>query len=744
MSDPIFDGLNECQRKAVEILEGPLLILAGAGSGKTKCLTHRIANLIAHGVKGDRILAVTFTNKAANEMKTRVEKLLGFVSSRDTNPGNKLPTVGTFHSVCVRILRKDIEKLDYGITSSFVIFNTDDSRSLMKILMKERGYDEKEIKHKAVLAHISAAKNQLLTPEEYSSTIDPNKFTRAVSELFPEYQKRLAEHNALDFDDLLQKVVQLFESNEKVLEKYRHRWDHLLVDEYQDTNFAQYRLVRLLADKHQNLCVIGDDHQSIYSFRGADYTNILNFEKDFPNARVIKLEQNYRSTQNILNNANCLISFNQTGQKKELWTQNESGDPLRIFEVANEREEGSAIVDHIRELQEKENIRLSDCVILYRMNAQSRALEEAFMRQQIPYQIVGGTKFFDRREIKDVIAYLRLIFNPRDDVAFLRVINTPTRKIGPATIETVKKYSEHYTMSLFEVLENVKDMDELAENKQKVLADFRDMILHLRKLNRTEPVSIILDHLLDKIEYLKYLDDGTSEGEMRQENVRELFSVATKYDSADDSLASFLEGVALIADVDQYKESADQVTMMTMHTSKGLEFPIVFLPGWEDGIFPSANAQFSHEQVEEERRLGYVGITRAQKKCFITYARSRMLFGRTDYSSPSKFLSELHEDSVQQDSPVSAGSYMGRRKYDSGLEKEKQNILSHPPRNRQEAIFGVSDNETEFTVGTRLRHADFGEGTIIQISGDVLSVAFAGMGVKKIVASVAPIEVINS
>jgi DNA helicase-2/ATP-dependent DNA helicase PcrA len=743
MNDVIFDGLNDRQRKAVEILDGPLLILAGAGSGKTKCLTHRIANLIVNGVLGNKILAVTFTNKAANEMKIRVEKLLQSVSSRNTNTGKRLPTLGTFHSVCVRILREDIEKLDGGITSSFVIFDTDDSRNLMKLIMKEKGFDEKETKHRAILSHISAAKNQLITPEEYNSTVEINRFTRAVNELFPEYQKRLVQHNGLDFDDLLQKTVELFECAPDVLEKYQKRWNHLLVDEYQDTNFAQYRLVRLLSEKHKNLCVIGDDHQSIYSFRGADYTNILNFSKDFPDAKVVKLEQNYRSTSNILNNANCLISRNETGEKKNLWTKNQSGEPIDIHEVGNEKEEGNHIAQHIRDLQNSGAAEFSDCTILYRMNAQSRALEEALMRHQIPYQIIGGTKFFDRREIKDIVAYLRLIFNPRDNVAFLRVINVPSRKLGQATIDVLKKYSQQYTMSFFEVLEQIDEMEELSESKKIVLRDFRNLISKMQNIRKKEPLSTLLNHLIEAIGYIQHLNDGTSEGESRQQNVQELFSVVQKYDESEDCLAAFLEGVALIADVDQYQDSANRVTLMTIHTSKGLEFPVVFLPGWEDGIFPASSAQFSHEQLEEERRLGYVALTRAQKKCMIFHAQSRMLFGKNNYSSPSKFLSELDDACVHRKKHIPTGSFYRRKKYDEGLEKEKSNILNSTPHSKREAIFGIQEKNSDFSIGTRIRHAKFGEGTIIQISGDVLSVAFSGRGIEKIVGSVAPIQVIE-
>jgi len=742
MTNPILDTLNDHQKEAVEVLSGPLLILAGAGSGKTKCLTHRIANIIAHGVEGNKILAVTFTNKAANEMKTRIEKLLGM--------GTRMPTVGTFHAVCVRILRADIEQLACNLNKNFVIFDTADTQSLMKLLLKETGFDEKEIKFRAVLSHISSAKNMLMGAEDYFDEVDmgENRFTKAVKVLFPLYQKRLAEHNALDFDDLLQKTVELFEQCPDVLKKYRKRWNHLLVDEYQDTNFAQYRLVRLLADEHKNLCVIGDDHQSIYSFRGADYTNILNFEKDFPAAKVITLEQNYRSSSNILANANMLIGYNQTGHPKKLWTENEEGEKIQVHELHNEKAEGEFVAEEIRKMKDEGLVNYADCAILYRMNAQSRALEEAFMRRQIPYQIVGGTRFFDRKEIKDIVAYLRLIFNPRDDIAFLRVINVPTRKIGPATIEVVKKYAENYTMSLLEVLGSAEGMEELSDSKKEVLKKFYIQVQALQKVAEKEPISILLDRLIEKIEYVKYLDDGSGEGEARIQNVQELFSVATRYDSADDSLAAFLEGVALISDLDNLNKDADSVTMMTIHASKGLEFPVVFLPGWEEGIFPRSSSQFSAEQLEEERRLGYVAITRSEKKCTILHAQQRMIFGKTEYGSPSKFISELDDACTEHNRiakmSYSAGSSIyGRRVPDAGLAKAKESILHAPPKNRKEALFGISENETEYQIGTRIRHAEWGEGTIIQIAGDVLSVAFSGRGIQKIVASVAPIEIVS-
>jgi DNA helicase-2/ATP-dependent DNA helicase PcrA len=748
MSDEIFAGLNPEQCKAVEILSGPLLILAGAGSGKTKTLTHRIAHLIAQGIPADKILAVTFTNKAAGEMKERIARILG---------GGRLPTVGTFHSVCVRILREDIEKMNCGLTRNFVIFDTDDSQKLVKMILKDLQIDEKEFKPKPIGGVISAAKNMLQTPLTFGEENNRSPLYRVVERVFPEYQKRLIEHNALDFDDLLQKTVQLWEECPDVLEKYRNRWHYLLVDEYQDTNFAQYRLVRLLAEPRNNLCVIGDDHQSIYSFRGADYTNILNFEKDFPNAAVIKLEQNYRSSGNILKNANTLIAFNETGRPKKLWTEAGSGTKVRVHKAVDDRMEGNFIADQIC-AHASDGGRYSDCAILYRMNAQSRSLEEALMRRQIPYQIVGGTRFFDRKEIKDIVAYLRLIFNPRDDVAFDRIINVPSRKIGGATLEIVKDFAKNYSMSMFEILEEMNDL-EIPESKKTALKDFRDLIKFFQEEAITQPISILLDHVIEKTQYLKFLDDGTSEGEARQQNVRELFSVAGRYDSADESLAAFLEGVALISDLDQL-QNGDAVTLMTIHASKGLEFPCVFLAGWEEGMFPGQGALTDRGALEEERRLGYVAITRSMDHCTITHAQQRMLFGRTQYGGASQFLSELHEDSVERTSDEvsqTSSSRFSRSVSSSGWKnsfgsKQKTEVLEpfsdeipaflnqKKPSSRSEAIFGVEANTSDWSVGGRLRHMEFGEGTIIQVSGDVLTVAFAGIGMKKIVASIAPIE----
>ncbi len=761
----IFAGLNPNQKKAVEVITGPLLILAGAGSGKTKCLTHRIANLLDNGTHGSEILAVTFTNKAAKEMKERIEKLCGGTAPR---------SIGTFHSICVRILREDAENADLGISKNFVIFDTSDTQNLMKMCIKELHMDPKETKPRAILSHISSAKNTLNDAnEKYFSEIgmDTSRFTDAVNKLAPLYKKKLKEHNACDFDDLLKYTVELFEKNPEVLAKYRQRWNHLCVDEYQDTNFAQYRMVRLLSDKHQNLCVIGDDHQSIYSFRGADFRNILNFEKDFPQAKVVKLEQNYRSSANILLNANALISKNNTGVEKNLWTENHPGSPIKVMEVFNERDEGNYITDGIKEKIADEGANYSDFAILYRMNAQSRAIEEALMRSQIPYQIIGGTKFFERKEIKDLIAYLRLIFNPRDDVSFLRIINVPSRKLGAATIDIVKKYAKNYTMSLFEILEAIDEIPELNDKKKADLKAFQSIIKNLQKTAETEPISILLDRLIDKINFMAYLNDGTMEGESRIQNVKELFSVAGKYDVSDDSLASFLEGVALIADIDNMKGSTDAVTLMTVHASKGLEFPNVFLPGWEDGIFPGSASQFSQENLEEERRLGYVAITRAEKHCTIMHARQRMIFGKTEYKVPSRFINELDPEGIEKISTVkdfdgqsslqnNIGSYNRRpknpeaKKYFGSAtssttpnrppsQSDLANMISNPPKTKNEALFGVEENESTYKIGDKINHSDYGNGTILGIHGDVFTAAFEGKGMQKFVGSVSDFEKID-
>lgn len=738
--DDLFSGLNEQQAAAIAVPSGPLLVLAGAGSGKTRVLTCRIAKLIQSGVRPGSILAVTFTNKAAKEMQTRVDDLLANLPSAGggfPNPGR--PAMGTFHSICVRMLREDLEQTLPEFTRNFVIFDTSDAENLIKIILRERGLDPKDLKPRAVLSHISGAKNQLLTPETYAESAEQNRFTRAVADLFPLYQKRLADHNALDFDDLLQKTVQMLEADEGVLEKYRRRWNHLLVDEYQDTNYAQYRLVRLLSDGHRNLCVVGDDHQSIYSFRGADFRNILDFEKDFPEAEVVKLEQNYRSTKAILENANTLIRHNTTGHEKNLWTSQDGGEPITVTELFDEKDEGNFIAEMAQKKNEA-GTPYRDMAVLYRMNAQSRAIEEALMRHQIPYQIIGGTRFFDRAEIKDILAYLRLIFNPRDDVAFLRIINVPARKIGPATIDVLRRQAQERSISLLEACVREETLEELPAGKRAQLREFAAVVGMWQALAAEGgAVTRLIEKIIDQTDYFSWLHDGTKEGESRIQNVKELFSVAARYEDAEFPLAAFLEGVALVADIDNYGAQSDALTLMTVHSSKGLEFPVVFLPGWEEGIFPSSNAQFDRSAQEEERRLAYVAITRAMKECHITHARQRMLFGRTDYGTESSFLSQLHGDYTTHKTLSGSGIYMA-----DDTSRRPGMVGAMPvmaqPSTRGEAIFGKAESRGDFRISDRIKHSEFGEGTVIHINGDVLTVAFSGRGVKKIVASVAPIE----
>ena len=755
MTNPILDGLNPIQKKAAEILSGPLLILAGAGSGKTKTLTHRMANLISHGTLPSEILSVTFTNKAAKEMTERVDKLLKSLGDKIPRNRGERPMMGTFHSICVRILRDEIDSLGMKLNRNFVIFDSDDQVKLIKEIMIDNDIDPKEFKPKVVGSIISGFKNKLKTPETFETKFSRNPVFEVIDEIFPEYQKRLDKNNALDFDDLIQKTVQVLEKSREIREKYQNRWKHVMVDEYQDVNFAQYRLIRLLLGKEENLCVIGDDHQSIYAFRGADFSNILNFSRDFPKAKVIKLEQNYRSTKNILANANSLISYNETGMPKKLWTDNETGEKLEITEVESDREEGDLIARKIRD-KINEGGSFSDFAVLYRMNAQSRSLEEAFMRRQIPYQIIGGTKFFSRKEIKDVIAYLRLVLNPKDNLSFLRVINFPSRKIGKSTIKVLKDFAENYDMSFLEILEHVSDIDKLPEKKKVVLADFRKMIMKSRENLEDKTVSTILENILEEIKLIEYLDDGTSEGESRAQNVREIFSVTSRYDAADDSLASFLEGVALIADVDNM-ENKDAVTMMTVHSSKGLEFPHVFLPGWEEGIFPSSRSLSKKEDMEEERRLGYVAITRAEKKCDILYTKKRLMFGQFSYPMSSPFLNELSEkccERISLDSTFSGVRAITNRpygnqnsaKFSKKLESKSpfssgaDSLSTYVPKTREEALFGVTKNDTGYQTSDKIAHASFGEGTVVMVNGDTLTVAFPGTGLKKISASVAPIE----
>jgi DNA helicase-2/ATP-dependent DNA helicase PcrA len=715
----ILEGLNEKQRDAVLATDGPVLIIAGAGSGKTKALTHRIAYLIQEkNMMPWNILAVTFTNKAANEMKERISKLLG-------GDINEMPTVGTFHSVCAQILRRHIHLMGYE--NSFVIYDSNDQVVLMKRLMKERHISEKEINPKAVLGHISQAKNQLMTAEEYQMRAH-NYFGQRVGELYGPYQRELAKSQALDFDDLIMLTVQLFQQFPELLDKYQERYRYISVDEYQDTNHAQYTLVHLLAEKYRNICVIGDPDQSIYSWRGANMQNILDFEKDYSEALVIKLEQNYRSTSVILDAAHSVIEKNRNRRDKQLWTEREGGDLINIWNAMNERDEAVKIALAITEhLRGSEAPAYNDFAVLYRTNAQSRAIEEAFMRYGIPYKIVGGVKFYARKEIKDIIAYLRVIVNPDDTVSLLRIINTPARKIGGKTLERVQQFAVQNDISIFRALERANEIPAMGK-KAEVLMKFVNLIRRFQGINHEYAAAGVVKHVIEESGYkAMLLADKTPEGEARLQNIMELISVADKYEALEAglSLATFLEEIALISDLDTMEEGHNAVTMMTLHSAKGLEFPVVFIAGLEEGVFPHSRALYEPMELEEERRLMYVGITRAMNHLYLLYAQQRMLFGEFKQSAPSQFLHDLPEELVQGTGQV---------------KRPHRSFGDRPIPVEDES--GFTEPVEDLKDGDRVRHRSFGEGVVLNVKGGVATIAFKDpkVGVKKLATSIAPLE----
>ncbi|WP_010496892.1 DNA helicase PcrA, partial [Paenibacillus elgii] len=644
--------LNPQQRRAVETTDGPLLIMAGAGSGKTRVLTHRIAYLIGTRKAAPwSILAITFTNKAAREMQERVSALVG--------PQGQDIWVSTFHSMCVRILRRDISRI--GFTSNFTILDSGDQLSVIKNCMKEMNIDSKKFEPKAVQAAISNAKNELLTPEKFERKIG-DYFDGIVAKVYSSYQRKLKANNSLDFDDLIMTTIELFQQVPEVLDFYQNKFQYLHVDEYQDTNRAQYMLCRMLADKYKRICVVGDSDQSIYRWRGADISNILDFEKDYPNATTILLEQNYRSTSNILNAANKVIA-NNTGRKpKNLWTDKGDGQKIRLYQADSEHEEGYFITGEIRKNVDKGR-RFSDHAILYRTNAQSRVVEEILIKSDIPYQIVGGVKFYDRKEIKDILAYLRLISNPDDDISFARIVNVPKRGIGDTTVERLGAAAGQFGVSMFAMLENVDSM-EIGAKARNALADFRDMIENLYRMVDYLSVTELTEKMLEMSGYREELKrENTIESQARLENIDEFLSVTMDFEkrNEDKSLVSFLTDLALIADIDSMNQDPEAgkqgVVLMTMHSAKGLEFPVVFIMGLEEGVFPHSRALMDNEELEEERRLAYVGITRAEEELFLTCARMRTLFGRTTANAPSRFLQELPQELLET---VRAGGGFGR------------------------------------------------------------------------------------
>jgi len=719
----ILSKLNDKQKEAVTHYAGPLLVIAGAGSGKTRALTHRIAYLITEKkVSPWNILAVTFTNKAANEMKKRIVEIMGTENQAD------LPTIGTFHATCVRILRKHIQLLDYD--NAFTIYDTADQQILMKTLMKELQLDEKHIKPRSILNNISNAKNQLITPEKYQTFVS-NYFTENVALLYKHYQSALQKNGALDFDDIIMKTVELFQKYPDILDKYQEKFRFISIDEYQDTNEAQYVLTNLLAQKYRNLCVIGDSDQSIYSFRGANIRNILDFEKDYPDAKTVFLEQNYRSSQNILDAAHSIIKKNSKRKEKKLWT--ERGEGEKIFEASldNERAEADFVCRTIQEkIKMHESPQYNDFVALYRTNAQSRVMEEALLRYGMPYKIVGGIKFYARKEVKDVIAYLRVIQNPADSVSLIRIINTPTRKIGAKTIETIQSYAYEKNINLFNAMEEAEKIPDLNPIKAIAILNFVKLIQQLQTINSEFTASGVIKHVFDYTEYKKFIDDGTAEGESRVENIYELITVASKYDNLEPavSLSIFLEEISLIADIDTLDDQDNAVTLMTVHSAKGLEFPVVFLIGLEEGILPHSRSLLEKDELEEERRLMYVAITRAKDKLYLLRARNRTLYGETQAASPSQFLEDIDQELIEGDD---------RRPRSLHVQD-----LGYIPVPYEE----YDEDAVVLNNGDRVTHQSFGEGTVIAITGGVAEIAFNNpkYGTKKLALSIAPLKKIDS
>ena len=743
----IYDTLNEQQKEAVLHTEGPLLILAGAGSGKTRVLTHRIAYLIEEkGINPWNILAITFTNKAAGEMRERVDNLVGF--------GSESIWVSTFHSMCVRILRRHIDLL--GFDTNFTIYDTDDQKTLMKDICKLLQIDTKLFRERSLLAAISQAKNELVTPEEFRIQAQGDFSRQKIASVYEEYEKQMRANNALDFDDLLVKAVQLFQSQADVLDYYQERFRYIMVDEYQDTNTVQFELVRLLSAKYRNLCVVGDDDQSIYKFRGANIRNILDFEQVFPDAKVIKLEQNYRSTSNILNAANAVIRHNHGRKDKTLWTDNGEGDKINVRQFDTAFDEAEYIVGDIRERVESGKAAYNDHAILYRTNAQSRMFEEKFVTANIPYKIVGGINFYDRREIKDLLAYLKTIDNGRDDLAVRRIINVPKRGIGLTSINRVQEYASGREIGFYEALRAVDLIPNIGRGASK-LESFVALIEHFKTDAKELTISELMQEILEETGYIESLkEEGSEEAESRIENIDELISKITAYEETCEdrdepaTLNGFLEEVALVADIDSLDESNDYVVLMTLHSAKGLEFPHVYLAGMEDGIFPSYMTITADdpEEVEEERRLCYVGITRAEEELTLTCARRRMIRGETQYNKMSRFLKEIPMELLSTGAVFQKPEPEEERKpsaYQQARQAFRAKAFVQPGAARS---FGSPKGEGPgYQVGDRVRHVKFGEGTVTaMVEGGrdyEVTVDFDGPGTKKMFAAFAKLQKID-
>ncbi len=763
----LLDALNEPQRQAVMATDGPLLILAGAGSGKTRVLTHRTAYLIEEcGVNPYNIMAITFTNKAAGEMRERIDQMVGY--------GSESIWVCTFHSTCVRILRRYIDRLGFG--TNFTIYDSDDQKTLMKDICKRLEIDTKMYKEKMFLSAISSAKDELIDPIEFETRAAGDYVKRKQAQVYREYQQALKQNNALDFDDLIMKTVELFKLDKEVLASYQDRFRYIMVDEYQDTNTAQFELIRLLALKYQNLCVVGDDDQSIYKFRGANIYNILNFEHHFPDATVIKLEQNYRSTQNILDAANAVIANNQGRKEKRLWTDNGAGDKITFEQLDTAAEEADFVARDIARRVRKGEYQYKDCAILYRTNAQSRLFEERFITANIPYKIFGGVNFYARKEVKDLLAYLKTIDNGQDDLAVRRIINIPKRGIGAASINKVALYAQEQEISFYDALCVAEQVPGLG----KAAAKIRPFVLFIQSMKAKAKLLSVTDLLQEVIEttgYVRELEaEGTDEAEARIENIDELISKAVDYAEGEEAptLNGFLENVALVADIDSFDENSDYVVLMTLHSAKGLEFPNVYLAGLEDGLFPSymsITSDNSQAEIEEERRLAYVGITRAKKNLTITSARVRMVRGQTQYGKVSRFVREIPPELLSgkiyepktKEEPIEQSTFQKARKAfrtvpsygGSGYGKEvgegygstfRSSKATKPVYTKVEnqRDFGSAGGALSYQVGDRVRHIKFGDGEVMAIvSGGrdyEVTVDFDKAGTKKMFASFAKLK----
>ena len=763
----LIEGLNDKQKEAVLATEGPCLVIAGAGSGKTKVLTHKIAYLLSEkNVKPWNILSITFTNKAANEMKQRVEKLVGEASQE--------MWLGTFHSICVRILRRFIDRI--GFDTTFLIFDSTDQRTLVKECIKSMRLDDKLFTDRSVLSEISNGKNDMLEPKAYQVKYNGDFRKEKIGKVYELYQKKLKENNALDFDDIINYTIKILTENPDVLEYYTEKFKYVLVDEYQDTNKAQFMLVSILASKYGNITVVGDNDQGIYSFRGADITNILNFEKDFPGSKIVKLEQNYRCTGNILKAANAVIKNNENKYDKKLWTENEEGKLPCIYKAEDEYDEASYIVKQINMLKMEEYLKLSDFVILYRMNSQSRAIEDIFRRENIPYKIIGGLKFYERKEIKDIIAYLRLIFNTSDNLSLKRIINEPKRGIGKTSLDNIQDISDKTGKSMYEI---IKYAEQYELNRVKANSiQFVEVIEDLRKQVNQIPISELIKLTLNKTGYVKALEnENTIEAESRIQNLEEFLTVAIEFEEqmAENTLAEFLESISLTSDIDNMEESEDTVTLMTLHSAKGLEFPVVFLVGMEEGIFPGYKSIEEIKELEEERRLFYVGITRAMQYLYLTCAKRRTIFGSTSYNQMSRFLKEIPKDLLDgyeeidnednnsfKDSNYGweyGTNYAGKvktYKFDNveKIPEVKEKVGAFQFRTAESFLNSLnkkaSDRQvdiTKYKEGQRIYHKKFGEGTINKIEQEgedyKLDIQFDKVGHKRLMAKFAELEIIE-